>query len=525
METSLESAATGVTEQDNKGSVVTNLSEDSEDRQANTTTVSTGDTRPYSAFTNRQKWSLCALASLAAIFGPISSNIFVPAIPQVGTSFGISTQKVDLALTIYLVFQALSPSFFSGLSDTVGRRPVLMFCLMMYCIACVAIALTPHNAYWMLLLLRCLQATGGSPALGTGSGAMGDIATPAERGTYMGLFTGAAMIGPSFGPVLGGILVEYLSWRWIFWVLAILCIVNLSVIFVLMPETLRSIVGDGSLRPPFINAKPIDWIRKKRAHSADPEKVEEVDAAALATKTTKPKYNPLVSFRMIFYPEVFLIEVFGSIFFGVFFGVLTVYSTVLADDYGYDDVKIGLCYLSQGAGALLSGVMGGRLIDWQFRRMKVALNFQPKHHRDIEGFPIETARFKFLPYYLPVYIASILGFAWSLQYRANIAISIVMSFIIGALSQFNTQCCSVCLIDMVPMRSGAAVASYNFFRCAISALISAIITPMTKAMGLGWTFVVLCGALLLSSPGMWVIRHKGEGWRAQRKQQFGTGHH
>lgn len=107
-----------------------------------------------------------------------------------------------------------------------------MICLSLYCIACVGIALTPNDAYWLLLLLRCLQATGGSPALGTGSGAMGDIATPAERGTYMGLFTGAAMIGPAFGPVLGGILVEYLNWRWIFWVLAILCIVNLAVIFV-----------------------------------------------------------------------------------------------------------------------------------------------------------------------------------------------------------------------------------------------------------------------------------------------------
>jgi hypothetical protein len=111
-----------------------------------------------------------------------------------------------------------------------------------------------------------------------------------------------------------------------------------------MPETLRAIVGDGSLRPPFINARPIDWIRKTHAHSADPEKVEEA-AAALATKTAKPRYNPLVSFRMLLYPEVFLIEVFGSMVFGVFFGVLTVYSTVLADDYGYDDVKIGLCYL------------------------------------------------------------------------------------------------------------------------------------------------------------------------------------
>jgi hypothetical protein len=112
METSLESAAASVAGEDNKGSVVTILDQDSEggsetkgtvsDPQTNTTTVPAGDTRPYSAFTKRQKWSICALASLAAIFGPISSNIFVPAIPQVGKSFGISTQRVDLALTIYL---------------------------------------------------------------------------------------------------------------------------------------------------------------------------------------------------------------------------------------------------------------------------------------------------------------------------------------------------------------------------------------------------------------------------------------
>lgn len=112
IESSLESAAVSVAGEDSKGSVVTILDQDSavrsetkgkvSDLQKYTTMVATGDTRPYSAFTKRQKWSICALASLAAIFGPISSNIFVPAIPQVGISFGIATQRVDLALTVYL---------------------------------------------------------------------------------------------------------------------------------------------------------------------------------------------------------------------------------------------------------------------------------------------------------------------------------------------------------------------------------------------------------------------------------------
>lgn len=58
--------------------------------------------QPYSAFSSRQKWTIVALASLAGIFGPISSNIYVPAIPQIVDQFHKSTQKIDLTLTIYL---------------------------------------------------------------------------------------------------------------------------------------------------------------------------------------------------------------------------------------------------------------------------------------------------------------------------------------------------------------------------------------------------------------------------------------
>jgi hypothetical protein len=62
----------------------------------------TNQSPPYSAFSQRQKWTIVGLASLAAIFGPLSSNIYVPAIPAVVHDFNTTTQKVDLTLTIYL---------------------------------------------------------------------------------------------------------------------------------------------------------------------------------------------------------------------------------------------------------------------------------------------------------------------------------------------------------------------------------------------------------------------------------------
>ena len=79
------------------------------------------------------------------------------------------------------------------------------------------------------MLLRCVQATGGSAVIAIGSGCIGDIATPEERGGYIGLFSAVSMGGPAIGPVLGGIMAYSLSWRWIFWLLAIACGINLVV--------------------------------------------------------------------------------------------------------------------------------------------------------------------------------------------------------------------------------------------------------------------------------------------------------
>ena len=59
-------------------------------------------TPPFTVFSQRQRWTIVVLGSLAAIFGPISSNIYVPAIPSIVDDFHKSTQKIDLTLTIYL---------------------------------------------------------------------------------------------------------------------------------------------------------------------------------------------------------------------------------------------------------------------------------------------------------------------------------------------------------------------------------------------------------------------------------------
>ncbi len=74
------------------------------------------------------------------------------------------------------------------LADKSGRRPVYLACLLTLCGSCIGLALVPTNAYWLLMLLRCIQAAGSASTIALGSGVIVDIASRAERGFYLGVF-------------------------------------------------------------------------------------------------------------------------------------------------------------------------------------------------------------------------------------------------------------------------------------------------------------------------------------------------
>ena len=98
-----------------------------------------------------------------------------------------------------------APMFWGSLADRIGRRLILLACLLVLSTACIGLALAPTSDYWLLMLLRCIQATGSAStvALGMfqvcstqlscrrpeiGAGVIGDIGTRAERGTFFALF-------------------------------------------------------------------------------------------------------------------------------------------------------------------------------------------------------------------------------------------------------------------------------------------------------------------------------------------------
>jgi MFS family permease len=113
----------------------------------------------------------------------------------------ITEQMASLTVTMYMVSQGISPSFWGSISDIYGRRPVYIITFLIYILACIGLAYS--QSYAMLLFFRMLQSFGSSSAISVGAGTIGDISTPEERGGYMGIFSMSTSLGPVLGPVLG----------------------------------------------------------------------------------------------------------------------------------------------------------------------------------------------------------------------------------------------------------------------------------------------------------------------------------
>ncbi|KAI9748644.1 MAG: putative DNA helicase ino80, partial [Chaenotheca gracillima] len=205
---------------------------------------------PHSAFSKRRKRYIIVLVAIAAVFSPLSSFIYYPAIQTLAGDLRVSIEKINLGITTYMVVSGVTPAFVGDLADQIGRRPVYLTTLGIYLLANVGLAL--QSNYAALLVLRALQSAGSSGTIAIAYGVISDVATPAERGSYVGAFQIGAMstspnVAPSFGPVIGAVLADLAGWRWIFWFLAICSGFVLCLLFLFLPETARKIVGNGAV--------------------------------------------------------------------------------------------------------------------------------------------------------------------------------------------------------------------------------------------------------------------------------------
>jgi DHA1 family bicyclomycin/chloramphenicol resistance-like MFS transporter len=170
---------------------------------------------------------LIVLLTALAALGMLSTNIYLPALPVIGAALRADADTVRLTLTVYLAVFAVCQLLAGPLSDRYGRRPVLIFGLVLFFGATLLCALA--QTIEMLILGRALQAMGACAASTIGRAMARDLFDGAALGKALGLIMSGVAVAPGFGPLLGGLLQEGFGWRAPFVAVALFGIVILVI--------------------------------------------------------------------------------------------------------------------------------------------------------------------------------------------------------------------------------------------------------------------------------------------------------
>jgi len=481
-----------------------------EDPENEITVSSEVEAPPYSIFSPRYKAFIVTMVSIAATFSGISSNIYHPAIPSVAADLGTTPEMVNLTVTAYLIFQGLSPSIWGAIADVHGRRVTYIFTFIVFFGACIGLAET--RVFAQLVILRCVQSTGSASTIAIGAGVIGDITTREERGGYMGIYQGGLLTPVAIGPILGGIFSQTLGWRAIFWFLAIYSGVYLIAMIIALPETLRSLVGNGSIPTKGLATSVQSWIRRRHIRRRDLETSEAHEMCSMSQDAKKkPPINFLGSIQILIGLEVTCIIVFAAFYYTVWQMIITVMSTLFKKTYGLSDLHIGLTYLGNGFGCIIGTLTTGQILDYDYRRFKESHSGQP------EDFPLERARLRTVWIWSGLQCATVLVFGWTIQYNIHISVPIICTFIMGWSSTSMISVVSTLVVDIFPKEAASATAAINLLRCLMGAGGVAAVLPLVNAIGAGWTFTILTG-LSIAGLGL-VVLQMGYGRRRRLKRE------
>jgi len=185
--------------------------------------------------TPRRLTLILILGSLAAL-GPLSIDMYLPAFPDMSRSFDASASLIQLSLTACMLGMALGQLIVGPLSDVRGRKRPLMIALLAYLLVSLACAMAPTIE--VLIALRFIQGAAGASGIVISRAIVRDLFEGPELTRFFAALSLVNGTAPILAPVIGGQLLRFGDWHFVFYLLAILSTLMLLAVALRLPETL-----------------------------------------------------------------------------------------------------------------------------------------------------------------------------------------------------------------------------------------------------------------------------------------------
>ncbi|EXK39763.1 hypothetical protein FOXG_05511 [Fusarium oxysporum f. sp. lycopersici 4287] len=437
----------------------------------------------FDKVSSRRKVAIVAVLSFGAFLSPISSTSVLAATPEVAKTFSSTGSIINLSNAAYMIVMALSPLFWGPMSQVYGRRSAALSSSTIFFLLSLATALAPDLTSF--IVFRAASAFGGTAFILIGPACIGDIYRPIERGAAMGWFLTGTLVGPAFGPFLGGIIVTYSSWRSIFWLQTGLAATGVLGVYFVVCET---------------------------AHHL---KINDLKSLSGKKRTLKVlgMISPMRVLRLFRFFNIALVACGSASLTWNMYSLLTPVRYVLNPRFKLDSPLLsGLFYLAPGFGYLVGTFGGGHWADMMAKRWI----------KKRGGVRIPEDRLRStLPFMGAIMPGSMLVYGWTVDREVGgIPVPVIAMFVQGVAQLFcfpsyNTYC-----LDVMPGH-GAEVAATNFFaRYLVGCIASAVVLPAVEAVGIGWFSTISAAYLIGSALATMAAIRWGKGWRERTQARL-----
>ncbi|KJR83119.1 MFS multidrug transporter [Sporothrix schenckii 1099-18] len=428
--------------------------------------------RNFSAW---KKYYIMTMMGIISTLSPLASSMVAPGIAATMAELHESSEIVgSFMVTIYVLGYAIGPLFLGPLSEVYGRYPVVILATWFFNAWLLGGALAPSMP--ALIVMRLFAGIGGSAVMTIAPAMVADLFPVEKRAFTMSLITMAQSVGPAIGPICGGFIVEYLNWRWTYWLLLIVTGATNAGLTLYMPETYA----------PRVLQKKAARMRKSSGRA---------DLYPLLNRKTSTRD---VLLRSIIRPIKLLtrsaiaslLSFYIATMYGMLYLMFTTIPAVFGDLYGWNVSIAGLAYAPFGIGMIL----GLALIMATNDRTIAKLTKQNN------GVYEPEMRLPHCVYYAACVPISLFWYGWSIQERVHWSCPVIslLFFGIGIIGIFIPVV--TYLVDAFTPFAASAVAANRTAMSIMGAFLPLAGAPLYAALDYGVGNTVLAVIALVMTP-------------------------
>ncbi|KAH7018685.1 major facilitator superfamily domain-containing protein [Macrophomina phaseolina] len=285
-----------------------------------------------------RRWLIVVIVSASSLCVTCASSIYTSTYGQLTSEFHSSRIVATLGLSLFVAGLGCGPMILSPLSEFYGRRPIYIVSYSFFFIWLIPCAVAQNMA--TILVARFLDGLAGSAFLSVAGGTVGDCFARHELSAPMMIYTASPFIGPEVGPLVGGFINQYTSWRWTFYVMLIWAGVQLAGIVFLVPETYH----------PVLLRRKAQKLREETGNEAWTAPIERMDKSVSQTLL----WSCVRPFQLlVFEPMCLNLCILSSILLGILYLFFGAFPLVFQNNHGFSLSQTGLAFLGLFVGMIL----------------------------------------------------------------------------------------------------------------------------------------------------------------------------